>query len=180
MAGDRLRYPVVGKATREFIDGVVADKSLKAADLRVAMALMHTTTTWSKLEDSISRAQLAALADVDERNVARAMKRLEAGGHITYIRSHIKGIASIVRLNGVATVATPTEPNGVAEDVEWGGATDEMGWPLSPPTRVTTDPEDLDPSRTGFAECDCDCTWRYTHDGRVVPCETCNPLAAQR
>ena len=74
----REPYPVVGEAMRKSIELAIASNITKA-DWKVLAAVHYAVTSWSRLEDRASLAQIAlAMGDVEHRLVVRV--RVD-GGH---------------------------------------------------------------------------------------------------
>ena len=87
---------VVGPALRAAITRVnEADPRLGAGELRVFMAVIARTASWSRLEDSVTHAVLAEIAGVDRETLRRALRRLSELGAIEYLPGAGKRYSSI-------------------------------------------------------------------------------------
>jgi len=110
-----LAYKVAGVASRSAIELVVVSR-LSALDLRVFLAVLHRTVTYSKATDLTSTRDLASIVygiahgDVcgwQRRNVSASLRRLAASGAITYETG--RGRSSRCR------VAIPVRGKGVSD-----------------------------------------------------------------
>lgn len=61
---------------RGAIEAVLADERVTPGELRVFLAVLAHTASWSRLSDTITRRELAGAAGVSERTVPRALRRL--------------------------------------------------------------------------------------------------------
>jgi hypothetical protein len=110
-----LSYKVAGQACREAIE--VATPGSPALDLRVLLAIIHRTITYSKAADRTSTRELAAIvygvrrndvAGWQRRNVSASLRRLKARRAIEYETG--RGHAAR------CVVAIPVPTQGVSND----------------------------------------------------------------
>jgi hypothetical protein len=83
MSAARDPYALVGAVTRRAIE-TVGRADLKAAALRVFIAILHHLATWSRLEDEVSRAELAEIVGVSEATLKRHLPKLVDLGVIAW------------------------------------------------------------------------------------------------
>lgn len=78
-----------GEAQRLLIERTVAlSKPLAARDLRMLLAVMHHTASWSRMSATVRLEQLMATARIaDERNARRCLTRLAEAGLIASVRA---------------------------------------------------------------------------------------------
>src|SRR5688572_25923124 len=65
---------------RTIIDSVLADRKLPAGHLRVLLAVLYHTSSWSRCVDTVKLQRIADTAGVSVRTVRRALQHLELHG----------------------------------------------------------------------------------------------------
>lgn len=121
LGAGRADYAVAGAAGRTLIERVLTEPS-SGMDLRVALALLHALTTWSRTDDRIATRALAGLVfgvPVDEvtgwqrRKVSNSLVGLARRGMIRYRAGRGRGsIATISITSEGAPGESPCYPQG--------------------------------------------------------------------
>lgn len=125
---DRDQIVDTGKATRAAIQSVLTTPGLTSGELRVFLAILHETSTWTRVWDRRSVDDLAGLAGVSIRTVHRALRRLQDVGAVEWHGSRAAEQLSEVRLateSGTTTVQSDDAhmPTGGTSHVTTGGTT---------------------------------------------------------
>lgn len=94
--GGRVPYRQAGQAQR--LASVRANQTpgLRLADRRLLDAIFAYTTTYSKLADHVSVAQLAEAAGLSERQVRRSLTRMREAGVILHVPGRGRGRLTVV------------------------------------------------------------------------------------
>jgi hypothetical protein len=108
----RDEYAEVGRATRAAIEQALATAEGRELTRysRTLLAVLHSTTSWSRTSDSLYLAQLAEIAgipDVDGKHTAEQLRLLASRGVIAWQPSYRHGFPSTVGLPGSAPIQLP-------------------------------------------------------------------------
>lgn len=155
----REPFPVVGEAMRKSIELAVASNITKA-DWKVLAAIHYAVTSWSRLEDRASLAQIADIAGIDPSSARKSVRRLNALGVIVRRSTPGRSVGSIGLPHPTGVDVTPVnssnrvscEPG--SDGSNRGENRDSTGVVLPPPYEKTEKKEGADeaPARSGPAE----------------------------
>jgi len=135
-------YAEVGAATRVAIERAIATAEGHELSryMRVFLAVLHETSSWSRLSDSVFRARLTELAaiagDLDGKHTAEMLHRLAERGVIVWSPSRVNGRPSLVGLPGSAPVQPPLlgSVKGGQLDGKRGANFDDFSAEVGPPS----------------------------------------------
>jgi hypothetical protein len=97
MVHERVSYAVAGRAQRQAnLRAKAAQPKLYGIDKDVLAAVLDFTTSYSRLTDYRSPAEVAQAAGTEERQARRSLRKLSNGGIIVYVPGLGRGNVSVI------------------------------------------------------------------------------------